>query len=141
MNREKLRALALELLATPHEEPPARRREMVPGAWRLVDEFESNGRRYFVVAAVMSGALLSDADIGLLRKRAHGCSVKEIAIEAGLSESTVSRRLRHAMGTLGISGQPQLARLWVALAGASDLGSLAIGALADQRRASSRQEP
>jgi DNA-binding NarL/FixJ family response regulator len=114
MTRETLRDLALELLAAPHEEPPSRVRELLSGAWRLMDEFECNGRRYFVATVVVNEVSLAQADVGLLCKRACGCSVKEIAIEAGVSEATISRRLQRAMRRLGLSGQPQLARVWAA---------------------------
>lgn len=121
MTRNSLRELALELLATTHDELPSRGRELISGAWKLLDEFECDGRRYFVAASVSSGALLSELDTRFLHKRACGCSVKEIAIEAGLSEATISRRLQRAMRELGLSGQPQLARVWAAFG----LGALA----------------
>jgi DNA-binding CsgD family transcriptional regulator len=112
MTREALRELALELLAMPHDESPPRLRPLISGAWRLLDEFECGGRRYFV--AESGGPRMSEADVRLLQKRACGCSVKEIAIEAGLSEATISRRLQRAMRERGLSGQPQLARVWAA---------------------------
>lgn len=116
MNRHALRELALELLDSAADEADQRAGELVEGRWRLFDEFEHAGRRYFVAIAT-GEPLLEAGEITLLRRRARGCSIKELAVDVGVSEATISRRLARVMRRLGLSGQPQLARVWAAAAG------------------------
>lgn len=113
MNGVSLRELALELLSTDTSDPTDRWLELLGGAWALVDEFEHGGRRYFVAFGGPPGAgpALSPEERTLLARRATGASVKALAIDSGLSEATISRRLRRAMEKLGVRSQAQLARM------------------------------
>jgi DNA-binding CsgD family transcriptional regulator len=88
---------------------------LAAGRWSLVDQFDSDGRRYLVAhrndPAVASPSRLAPRERQVARYLAMGCSNKHIAYELGLSESTVATHLDAAMTKMGVRSRAALARL------------------------------
>ena len=82
------------------------------GAWRIIDYFDADGGRY--VVACRSPSPLSGEERAIVQRRAHGDSVKEIAIDLGVSSATISRRLTRALHKLGLTSHAELPRLFAA---------------------------
>lgn len=90
--------------------------ELVAGRWTLIDRFESDGRRY--VLAVRNGPdgprlrALTTREQAVIAGIVRGDANKAIALDLGVSESTVSRAARTAMAKLGanLATLGQLAR-------------------------------
>ena len=86
---------------------------LVSGRWSLVDEFESDGRR-FVIARVenepkLTGyAALSHRERQVVALAAMGLSNKRIAYDLGLEASTIAGYLRRARGKLGAKDRAAL---------------------------------
>lgn len=78
---------------------------MVAGRWTLVDQFESDGRRYVVakVNSPASGAIskLSERESQVVALASLGRSNKVIAYELGLAEGTVATLLTRSRKKLG----------------------------------------
>lgn len=70
---------------------------------------EGEDRRLEV--ARRASSLLSEEDQMILRRRARGDAVKEIAIDLGVSSATVSRRLKRALERLGLASPFELPRV------------------------------
>jgi DNA-binding CsgD family transcriptional regulator len=88
-------------------------RGLVEGTWTLVDQHESDGRRYVIARRNEPGAAhplpgLSREEQTCLLYAAMGHSQKLVAYELGLSEPVVSRTLKRAMGKLGIASRSEL---------------------------------
>jgi DNA-binding NarL/FixJ family response regulator len=109
---EQLRYLARKVLTHSGEEGDAARGALRSGAWTAVDHFEADGRRYFIIARCSGDSAISSEDMDLLVRRARAESLKVIAMDLGLSESTVSRRLSAAMKRLGLSSATELPLLF-----------------------------
>jgi DNA-binding CsgD family transcriptional regulator len=78
----------------------------------IVDAFEADGRHYVVARRRISEtepSAVDPTDGMILMARAFGASLKVIALELGLSVSTVDRRLRRAMAALGFRSPADLA--------------------------------
>lgn len=86
--------------------------ELMSGRWRIVELFDVDGRRH-VVAQRRTGDPISPLERLVLERRAHGEGLKVIAMDLGLSEATISRRLRGGMQKLGVCTHAQLACLFV----------------------------
>jgi DNA-binding CsgD family transcriptional regulator len=89
---------------------------LVSGRWSLVDQFDSDGKR-FVVAhkndpAVNDPRALSIGERQVLAYTAMGRPLKLIAYALGLSEGTVSLRRSKAMRKLGLRTLADVARLF-----------------------------
>jgi len=100
-------------------------RGLVDGTWTLVDQHESDGRRYVIARrneprsqAFLPG--LSREETICLLFAAMGNSQKLIGYELGTSEPQVSRLLRGAMQKLGIASKSQLAGWFGSFASASN---------------------
>jgi DNA-binding NarL/FixJ family response regulator len=100
------------LRCQPPTEAAAQIAALSTGAWRIVDHFDADGRRY--VIARLIGSPLSTEEQVTVRRRARGDSVKEIAIDMGVSSATVSRRLTRALQRLGLARHAELPRLFAA---------------------------
>lgn len=110
-SREALRraARAIDQAKLKHADPLAAIESwtaMVEGRWSLVDQFESDGRR-FLVARVNEPKLSSRADLSgreqhISALAALGRSNKEIAYELGLQPTTVASYLGRARKKLGV---------------------------------------
>ncbi len=87
-------------------------RGLVAGRWTLIDHFEGDGRRYFVVHRNDPEA--PDPRALTLRERqivgyvALGQSNKLIAYELGMSPSTVAVHLKRAATKLGVRSRAEL---------------------------------
>jgi DNA-binding CsgD family transcriptional regulator len=99
-------------------------RGLVDGTWTLVDQHESDGRRYIIARrneprsqAFLPG--LSREETICLLYAAMGNSQKLIAYELGTSDPQVSRLLRGAMQKLGIASKSHLAGWFGSLLAAS----------------------
>jgi DNA-binding CsgD family transcriptional regulator len=99
-------------------------RGLVDGTWTLVDQHESDGRRYIIARrneprsqAFLPG--LSREETICLLYAAMGNSQKLIGYELGTSEPQVSRLLRGAMQKLGIASKSHLAGWFGSLLAAS----------------------
>lgn len=73
---------------------------------------------------------MADLDVGLSEKQksclrlvARGCSSKEIALQIGLSPSTVDTYIKTSMARLGASNRREAARLLETLEASQELGS------------------
>lgn len=88
-------------------------RAFVAGGWRVVDHFDSDGRRYVIARrGTTLGRDLEPDERALLERRASGDSLKQIAADLGLSISAVSRRLNRVLNKLGIRSHAELPRLF-----------------------------
>lgn len=84
--------------------------EFVSGAWRPIDHFDSDRRRY--VVAVRSAHELSAREREVLSRRAAGEMLESIAIDYGVTVSCISRTLQAGMKKLGLRDHVELARLF-----------------------------
>jgi len=82
------------------------------GDWGVVDHFEADGRKYVIARRGAGDARVSPEDMAMLSRRARAESLKVIAMELGVSESTVSRRLSSAMKRLGVRSHAELPLLF-----------------------------
>jgi DNA-binding NarL/FixJ family response regulator len=114
---DPLRFLAQHLLSNTDQGAGEPQRLLAAGGWTLVDHFDADGHRYLIVRREGGSAALDPEEQLLLRRRAQGDALKEIAIDLGVSISAVSRRLAAAMRKLGIRSHTDLPRLLPALAG------------------------
>lgn len=91
-------------------------RGLVEGRWSLLDQFESDGRRYLVARpnTVQAAPLrrLSPAERQVTALAALGRTNKLIAYELGVSVGTVGTLLSRAMSKLGLSSRVQLIETW-----------------------------
>ena len=78
------------------------------GNWTVVDQFDTHGRRYVIARRETGQNCLSPDDTALLARRARGDTLKFIAMDLGVSVSSVSRRLSTAMTKLGIKSNVEL---------------------------------
>jgi DNA-binding NarL/FixJ family response regulator len=83
-------------------------RAFVGGGWRVIDQFDSGGRRYVIARRSVSPTVLEPAEHELLTRRARGDGLKQIANDLGLSVSAVSRRVSSAMRKLGLRSHAEL---------------------------------
>lgn len=96
---------------------------MIAGRWSLVDEFESDGRRFIcayrndVPAAHL--VALTPAERRVVQLIVLGRTNKEVAYALGLSQSTVSTHLKQAVEKLRVSSPTDLIRLFHHVRGAS----------------------
>jgi DNA-binding NarL/FixJ family response regulator len=80
-------------------------RALVDGRWTLIDRFEEGGRRYLLGVHNPPATPLPVLDARerqVIDAVVRGDSNKAIAIDLGLSEATISRTLRAALGKLGV---------------------------------------
>ncbi len=91
---------------------------LVGGRWRLVDTFESEGKRYLIArhntlasaSASASGPGLSVRETQVAVLAAMGHALKRIAYELGVSESCVATYLRRALVKLRLTDRIALSR-------------------------------
>jgi DNA-binding CsgD family transcriptional regulator len=115
---------ASELLAARHgtSDPDAlitAWRALVAGRWSLIDTFDTDGKRFFVLRKNEPTApgppLLSPVQRAISAYIAMGHSNKAIAYHLGLSESSISRAVTEVCTLLGVASREQLAQLAGAL--------------------------
>lgn len=86
-------------------------RRLVDGEWRLIEVFESDGRRIMIARrSALPAPLLTDRERRVLGLRARAYGVKRIAYDLGLSLASVSRALTSGMKKLGLSTTSDLCR-------------------------------
>jgi DNA-binding CsgD family transcriptional regulator len=87
---------------------------MAAGRWALIDQFDSEGRRYVVarVTDLVSAApgALSRRESQVAKLAALGHSNKMIAYELGIGVSTVAQYLRRAVAKTGVGSVRELTR-------------------------------
>jgi DNA-binding CsgD family transcriptional regulator len=85
---------------------------LAAGRWSLVDQFDRDGRRYYVAwpNELEESATLTEREAQVVASCGRGNSNKLIAYELGLSESTVARTLSRAARKLGASSRVELVR-------------------------------
>jgi DNA-binding CsgD family transcriptional regulator len=85
---------------------------MVAGRWTLVDQFESDGKRYLVAKtnppARASIATLSERESQVVALASVGRSNKAIAYELGLAQGTIATLLKRARTKLGAANYDEL---------------------------------
>ena len=90
-------------------------RGLVSGRWSLIDQFESDGRRYVVARENDPEAPfppnLTQRERQVLIYRMMGHPSKLIAYELGLSQSTISMALSAALAKLGVASVTDVMRL------------------------------
>jgi DNA-binding CsgD family transcriptional regulator len=115
---------ASELLAARHgtgdpDQLIAAWRALVAGRWSLIDTFDTDGKRFFVLRKNEPTApgppLLSPVQRAISAYVAMGHSNKAIAYHLGLSESSISRAVAEICKVLGVASREQLAQLAGAL--------------------------
>ncbi|MFO0686841.1 MAG: helix-turn-helix transcriptional regulator [Sandaracinus sp.] len=115
---------AAEVLAARHgTSDPARLvaawRALVAGRWSLVDTFDTDRKRYFVLRknepAAPGPDVLSASQRAIAAYVAMGHSNKAIAYHLGVSESAISRALDQIVRRLGLPSRAALAQLAAAL--------------------------
>jgi DNA-binding CsgD family transcriptional regulator len=115
---------------------------LVSGRWSLVDQFDSDGRRFLV--AHKNDPQVSDPRALTLRERqiltyaAIGYPIKLIAYTLGLSPGTVSGLRARAMRKLGVRSVTELAALFSRSAGAA---SAEAGAASTESADAGPEEP
>lgn len=129
-SRERLRAAALDIARAKREglsDPEASLafwRAMVDGRWTLVERVDTDGKRLLFAKRNAPGAIahqaLSPKERAVLERAALGGSVRHVAYELGLPESTVSETLARAMKKLGVRSRAELVELYAAIAGDAD---------------------
>jgi DNA-binding CsgD family transcriptional regulator len=91
---------------------------LVDGRWSLVDQFDSDGRRYIVAQRndvhVAGYAELSERERQVLAYASLGHANKLIAYELGIADSTVRVLLHRAATKLGASSRDELVAKYVA---------------------------
>ena len=96
-------------------------RGLCDGTWSLVDQSDSDGRRYFVARrndpAVREDRALTRRELQVVTFAAFGHPDKLIAYELGIAEGTVQRHLTAAMAKMGVSARLELIRLALSLMG------------------------
>lgn len=96
-------------------------RGLVAGRWSLVDQFDSDGRRYLVARRndprTPDPRALTERERQVAHLVALGHSNKLIAYELGVSESSAASHLRRAIAKLGVQGRVQLVELVQQIAG------------------------
>jgi DNA-binding CsgD family transcriptional regulator len=90
-------------------------RALTAGRWTVTEQFDHDGRRYFVArpnrARVAESAALTDREEEIVRQVARGHGNKLIAYELGLSTGTVASHLASAQRKLGARNRLELIRL------------------------------
>jgi len=90
-------------------------RGLVAGRWSLVDQFDSDGRRYLVARRndprTPDPRALTERERQVAHLVALGHSNKLIAYELGVSESSAATHLRSAIAKLGVKGRVQFVEL------------------------------
>lgn len=101
--RLHLRTIAVEADRDGSYERDVLLSELLHGAWRVVDRFERDGRRYLLAGRPPASArALSRREREVLAHAVLGCSNKHTAHALGVSESTVCTQLRSALRRLGV---------------------------------------
>lgn len=89
---------------------------LVSGRWSLVQNFESDGRRYLVAIqnppGQIAAAALTPNEAHALLLRAQGLTNKLIAYELGLAESSVHHLVHEGMRKLGVPRESDLPLLF-----------------------------
>lgn len=89
---------------------------LVAGRWSIVEQFESDGRRYLVARRNAPGAHaaipLTPLEAHSMLLRAQGVAYKAIRYELGLSEGTIHGYVRSGMRKLGLQNEMELARFF-----------------------------
>lgn len=97
-------------------------RGLVAGRWSLVDQFDTDGRRYLVARRndprTPDPRALTERERQVAHFVALGHTNKLVAYELGLSEASVATHLRRAVGKLGVGGRVQLVERVQQLGGA-----------------------
>jgi DNA-binding NarL/FixJ family response regulator len=92
-------------------------RALVDGRWSLVDQVDTDGKRFLLArkndVTADAPAGVTSAERTVLLARARGLSIKLIAYETGFSISRVSAALRSGMGKLGLQSDADLVSLLV----------------------------
>ena len=96
----------------PRSDPVEIWRSILRGRCHVIEHFEANGRRYFVVARCPRGEThpraLSKREAEVVLHAMRGETHKRIAYPLGLSRSSVTKLLRSALGKLHVRTQAQL---------------------------------
>lgn len=121
--RESIRhaALSIDRARLAARQTPLDRREtleawqaMTSGRWTVVDQFDTDGRRYFLARpnapAVAEDALLTTRERQVVSHAALGHTNKTIAYELGLTPGTVATHLAAASRKLGVRSRVELIR-------------------------------
>jgi DNA-binding CsgD family transcriptional regulator len=130
--REAREALSAATRRLEHLRGPVRRRDpeqaarqwkaLVEGRWSLVDQFESDGRRYLLAqsneAPAAAVAFLSDRERQVVALAALGHANKMIAYELGIAISTVGVLLGRAARKFGATKRAALIEAYEAATGA-----------------------
>jgi DNA-binding CsgD family transcriptional regulator len=94
-------------------------RALVDGRWSLLDQFDRDGRRFFIARRNEPGTppvpLLDARERAVLGYRAAGHSIKLVAYEMGYTLSHTSRLVRSAMKKIGLRSPADLAAFVSAL--------------------------
>lgn len=107
-----MRFVAGRVLATDHTPDAAERfEELCRAEWQVVDCYDVGDRRYLFARRVESDDRLSPRQHEALIRRSRGAALKEIAIDLGVSVSTISRELSAAMKAIGAKSHADLPRL------------------------------
>jgi DNA-binding CsgD family transcriptional regulator len=91
-------------------------RGLVAGRWSLVEQFDTDGKRFIVARKndprIAAPAALALRERQVLACRSRGLSLKLIAYDLGVSLPTVSRALQSGMSKLGLRSEADLVALF-----------------------------
>ncbi len=105
-------------------------RRIIAGRWSLIDNFSTNGRRYYVAhrnnSDVRDLRALTQRELQVVASTAVGNSNKQIARNLRLARPTVAAHIASAKKKLGVSSRTELVRVAV------DLSSQAVFPLQEE---------
>jgi DNA-binding CsgD family transcriptional regulator len=97
-------------------------RQLLDGAWSVVERFDRNGRRFWIAResspAEAEKRCLNELERSVVSYLVGGASQKRIAVELRIAESTVSKHAATARSKLGLRTCAELIELCGTLGGA-----------------------
>jgi DNA-binding CsgD family transcriptional regulator len=129
-SRDRLRQAAMRIARSkraPENDPAgglAFWTAMVEGRWTLVERTETDGKRLLIARRNAPGTrghrALSQRERAVLERASYGSSLRHVAYELGMPESTVCESLARAMAQLGIRNRAELIELHSAVVGSEN---------------------
>jgi DNA-binding CsgD family transcriptional regulator len=90
--------------------------QWLAGRWRLIQQFDQNGKRYLVLSPLVGNHRgrppLTNRERQVLAHATGGHPLKVIAEELGITIGTVSRTLKSGLRKLGLGSRGELIRIW-----------------------------
>lgn len=96
---------------------------MIEGRWTLVERVDTDGKRLLLAKRNPPDSIahraLTERERAVVERASLGGSLRHVAYELGLAESTVSEALSRALKKLGIKTRAELLELRASLSGSA----------------------